>query len=190
MYKKTNFALSDGLRVKTDVLPVGEGFFVMKVESKKIIGYENYSIDTNGRVFSRNIDKEKASRKDKHGYEIVNLCLHSKNKTFRVHRLVAKHFLDDYSEELVVDHINGAKTDNRLENLRMCSMDQNKRGYRRQQGVSKWRGVSKYRDTWRACICIDGKCLWKYGKDEKLLAIWWNEKAKEAGYFPEALNKF
>ena len=190
MNKQTNFALSDGLRVKTDVLPVREGFFVMKVESKKVIGYENYSIDTNGKVFSQNIGKEKTPRKDKDGYEKVNLSLHGKKKTFLVHRLVAMHFLDDYSEELVVDHINGTKTDNRIENLRMCSMDQNRRGYRRQQGVSKWRGVSPHRNGWRAFIRINGKMFSKVGKDEKLLAIWWNEKAREAGYFPEALNKF
>jgi len=190
MNKQTNFALSDGLRVKTDVLPVREGFFVMKVESKKIIGYENYSIDTNGNVFSQNIGKEKTLKKDKDGYERVDLSLHGKKKTFRVHRLVAMHFLDDYSEELVVDHINGTKTDNRPENLRMCSMDQNRRGYRRQQGASKWRGVSPHRNGWRAFIRIDGKMFSKVGKDEKLLAIWWNEKARGAGYFPEALNKF
>ena len=162
----------------------------MKVESKKILGYENYSIDTNGKVFSQNSDKTKVSTEDRHGYEIVNLSSHGKRKTFRVHRLVAMHFLDDYSEELVVDHINGTRADNRIENLRMCSMDQNKRGYRRQQGASRWRGVSKRRGAWRASICIGGKHLYKEGKDEKLLAIWWNKKAKEAGYFPEALNKF
>lgn len=162
----------------------------MKVKSKKVIGYENYSIDTNGKVFSQNSDKEKKPRKDPYGYEIVNLSLHGKKKTFRVHRLVAMHFLDNYSEELLVDHINGTKTDNRLSNLRMVTHQQNLRGYRRQKGSSRWRGVSKHRDGWRAFIRIGGKMLSKCGKDEKLLAIWWNKKAREAGYFPEALNKF
>lgn len=44
-----------------------------------------------------------------------------KSMCIRVHRLVAKAFLDDYCEELHVDHINRVRDDNRIINLRMAT---------------------------------------------------------------------
>lgn len=44
---------------------------------------------------------------------------------FSVHRLVAQAYLKDYSENLQVNHINGIKTDNRLENLEMVTAKEN-----------------------------------------------------------------
>lgn len=46
-------------------------------------------------------------------------------KMFSVHRLVAQAYLKDYSENLQVNHINGIKTDNRLENLEMVTAKEN-----------------------------------------------------------------
>lgn len=45
--------------------------------------------------------------------------------SFKVHRLVAMFYLDDYSEYLQVNHKNGIKSDNRVKNLEMVTNSQN-----------------------------------------------------------------
>lgn len=48
-------------------------------------------------------------------------------KTTLVHRVVAETFLDNWSEDLTVDHINGIRNDNRVENLQMLDMMTNRK---------------------------------------------------------------
>ena len=94
-------------------------------EWKKIEGYENYSISKYGKV--RNDKKELIlkKRKNKDGYEIVNLYKNGKTKTFQVHRLVAIAFIPNHENKPCVDHINAIRDDNRVDNLRWCDCKEN-----------------------------------------------------------------
>lgn len=58
---------------------------------------------------------------DKKGYKTI----HIKKKIFKVHRLVAKLFLSNYNELLQVNHIDGNKLNNNINNLEMCSCKEN-----------------------------------------------------------------
>ena len=62
---------------------------------------------------------------DKYGYPTVTLCKEGKTKTFKVHRLVALAFIPNPDNLPQIDHINAIKYDNRPENLRWCTTQQN-----------------------------------------------------------------
>ncbi len=83
-----------------------------------------------GRIFCKKTNREYIPSNDAKGYKILRLpYIDSTNKDkrrpFKVHRLVAMFYLDDYSEDLQVNHKNGNKADNRVENLEMVTNQQN-----------------------------------------------------------------
>lgn len=127
-----------------------------KIEKwKQIKGYPDYEVSRSGKIKSLKFGKEKIlkPRKGKDGYLYVDLCKNGKVKTHRVHKLVANAFLENPENKPCVDHINGIITDNRVENLRFATHQEN--GYNRKSkrgSTSKYKGVSfdKQRKKWRA----------------------------------------
>ena len=59
------------------------------------------------------------------GYLQVTLWNNGKRKSFPVHRLVALNFLPIVNDKHYVNHKNGIKTDNSVENLEWCSPSEN-----------------------------------------------------------------
>lgn len=95
---------------------------------KDIIGYEGYyQISNLGNIkrfrkYKSNILKP---RINKRGYVQITLCKNSCTKTFRLHRLIAESFIDNPQKKLQVNHINGIRHDNRLENLEWVTQNEN-----------------------------------------------------------------
>lgn len=101
---------------------------------KDVVGYEGlYQVSNFGRVKSmdRYINgkhlksKIKISSFDTKGYKFVWLSKENTQKMFRIHRLVAIAFIPLVEGKDNIDHINGIKDDNRVENLRWCTKKEN-----------------------------------------------------------------
>ena len=110
-----------------------------------------------------------------------------------VHRLIAQAYLQNFSKNLQVDHINGNKEDNRPPNLRMTTVGQNLKGFRKSTkgASSKYRGVSWYApyDSWRVQINIYGKAKFVgHYPNEIAAARAYNKAALAADYPKESLN--
>ena len=118
---------------------------------------------------------------------------HINHKVAKVHRLIAMAFLDDYDDSLQVDHINGDKSDNRPENLRMATPLSNSRAHRKKRvgASSQYRGVKSASKgkPWIAevTVCGKSKSCGSYD-DEKKAALARDIRARRSGFPIEGLN--
>lgn len=96
---------------------------------RAVPGYEAlYEVSNQGRV-RRVRGSVLTPKKHNRGYYHVILAKDGRNKSFLVHRLVAKAFIPTNDEHLTVNHIDEDKLNNRVENLEWCSMGSNIRKY-------------------------------------------------------------
>lgn len=93
---------------------------------KKIERNNNYSINKNGEVRNDATGRIKTPFKNKaNGYLIVDLYKNNKSQKVPIHRLVAEAFIPNPENKLTVDHIDGNRQNNSIENLRWATYSEN-----------------------------------------------------------------
>lgn len=92
---------------------------------KDIKGYEGiYQVSNFGNV--RRVKMLKQYYDESKGYNVVCLSKNGNSKVVKVHQLVAKAFIPNPDNKSCIDHINTDRTDNRVENLRWVTQEENR----------------------------------------------------------------
>lgn len=90
----------------------------------EILGKE-FIIYSDGRLFDLENGVFKHTHTNSNGYLHYIISNEGKYKYVLVHRLIAKNFIPNPENKPCIDHINTIKTDNRLENLKWCTQQEN-----------------------------------------------------------------
>ncbi len=128
-------------------------------EYKNIENLEKYQISNFGNVRNGKTGRILKGFPNTDGYLGVDFRLTSLKKIVKIHKLVAKAFLDNPEDKLEVDHIDNNKQNNNASNLRYATRSENMRNTKRhsnnKSGIKGvfWHNQSK---KWRAEIQIDG----------------------------------
>lgn len=158
---------------------------IAKEEWLYVLGYEGYLISSIGRIKSIRFGKVRIMNPSLNCYGYLQLPLPSnkKYKNRTIHQMVAVAFLNHVpcGLKLVVNHINGIKTDNHVENLEIVT---NRKNTERNspKSISKYVGVGFHKGTnkWRARIRINSK--------EKYLGLFNTELEASNAYQNELLK--
>ena len=95
-----------------------------------------YKISNFGRVWSTRMDREMIPGIDGGGYKYVNLC-DGGVKPYKVHRLVALHFIPLIEGKEIVNHIDENRQNNKVDNLEWCTQKENANHGMARQRLSK-----------------------------------------------------
>lgn len=144
-------------------IPNYEGLYQLSNlgNARSLNRYVNHSKNPNFKVLKKG--KTLSLCIGSNGY--INLILSKNNKTTTksLHKLIAKMFLPNPNNYPCVNHINGIKTDNRVENLEWCSFSHNsKEAFRTGLSIQK-RGKENPASKKVIQYDLDGNFLKEWG---------------------------
>nr|QBK92181.1 MAG: HNH endonuclease [Pithovirus LCPAC304] len=91
---------------------------------KEVVNFPNYKISRDGRIY--NVQRKRLRRTAKNkGYEMIQLQYNGKKINRGVHIFMAETYIPNPENKDCVNHINGDKSDNRVENLEWATISEN-----------------------------------------------------------------
>lgn len=148
---------------------------MQNIKWKPIKDYEDlYMVSNTGLIKSLHWGKEKllkpVIRNNNYQYYFVGLLKEGKRKYFAVHRLVAMAFIDNPNNYEQVDHLDGNKLNNNVNNLEWVSPKENTN--------RAWeKGLSKYTDERKEKLRKIALEKWKTNSFRK-----WRSKKESMSY--------
>ena len=125
-----------------------------------IIGYEElYTIDNEGKVWSNKYNRY-LKPYIKNGYYYIALSNNYHTKHYRLHRLIALHFIPNPENKPEIDHKDGNPLNNLIENLRWATRQEQGRNQKTPiTNTTGYKGViyDKELKKYRARITVDGQ---------------------------------
>ena len=143
---------------------------LLKEKGFDVKPFYQYYVSSCGKVFGctgRELKQETTNR----GYKRLSLSINGKHERWSVHRLVALLFIPNPEQKLQVNHIDGNKENNNVNNLEWCSASENcKHAFRIGLKENKVKGkFGKDHIASRPFVCIEtGKvynCLRELAED-------------------------
>jgi len=125
---------------------------------KEIYLYPMYIISSNGEIKNIKTKRSLSICDDSKWYKLVTLYNKLWRKTHYIHRLLWQSFIPNPDNKTQINHLNGIKSDNRLENLERCTASENQIHSIHSLGTVPW-------NTWN---------IWKGGRWVIQYDMWWN----------------
>lgn len=137
---------------------------------KPVVGYEwLYEVSNLGNIRSLSYNK-RFNKEDKtiknlkpwkthDWYYIIGLSKNQKQKTYRLHRLIAQVFLPNPENKPQINHKDGIRDNNKIENLEWCTQSENAQHSYRELWRKYWWSGKEWELHWRS------RCVWQFTLD-------------------------
>ena len=139
-----------------------------------------YEIDINGNIYSNTYNKIMKPMVNETCYLCYNLYKNGKHLKRGQHRLIAIQFIENPENKEEVDHINRIPTDNRINNLRWVTREENRANRETKGCITQWTvkssGITYYKSTY----CIEkGVLKQKSSRNRDVVENWLHAIKKE-----------
>lgn len=129
---------------------------------------------SNGRILEEKILKNQVERK---GYIGISLQIDGVKHREKIHRLIAEEFIPNPKNKAEVNHINGIKNDNRIENLEWVTPSENQKhayklGLRVVTGLQRKTSRETIKRARPFAYCKTRKRVNQYTKNEEYIRTW------------------